>query len=848
MNLAYIRSCFLGRPISSACLLLSLYLLLLNQISFAQESYLVSTTDGVVSMYDLATNTLVASTKLSGNSFNMVPVPNPRLAFVSVLSSYYSVVDTTLDREVTRIKGVHASSGTMTPDGSKFLAPDFSLFLNVMDPAQLKLVRRVSLRDVQSPKGLPGQIAATNARAYVFPRNQSIPQIAVVDLTTYAVSGIPLPTGSICRKCGGITPDGSTLVVLDRERSDGNLHVVLVSTATNTIIADKAQPDVSYANGLVVTPNGADPTKIYGYVVGSLGQRNLGILDLVTNSPTYGTILPQTEVSVYLTPEEMAINSDGSRLIIVGSPELSHNVEVFDTGKLFSDPNNALIANVNVEPGTQVTSVCIGSFSTTIPNSAPVVTGVSGDVTNGAPHDIQVIGGNFRSGAWVRIGSMDPLPATFLGSDKLSVTVPAASPAGRALDIVVTNPQTNDPPDQQNQSGLLAGSFNILLDPKFQPHTQFATVNADNSFSVYDPVQRAMVNNQGANLGDYFYYPVFNVDGKELYISQQQFSWTDTCCGVLPVNLANNNIESSIPITSSQSISIQEGLAARRNPSTGKPVIDVMWADNNDLHVSLIDSDSGSPTYHTIIKTFDAGLSLDYVYSYVMTVSPDGNFAYLWYDDDVTSNLGVMNLTTGAFTTFTCDALGVYWLQQQIYVSPDGQSLLLMSYKSNRARVKIFSISDPMHPKPVIELTPIPVPGRGFPYVANYQVVGDKLYTMDSSGVIVVFNFNTSTGDFRERGYYVLDPLSVIWGFTFSFDGAYLYLADGVNDQLLVMDTSKLVAGQAALITTLRSPYAPEAMNVSPVPPPSRLAATAGRGMGQHGGIALATPVRGGQH
>ena len=127
-------------------------------------------------------------------------------------------------------------------------------------------------------------------------------------------------------------------------------------------------------------------------------------------------------------------------------------------------------------------------------------------------------------------------------------------------------------------------------------------------------------------------------------------------------------------------------------------------------------------------------------------------------------------------------------------------------------------------------------------------MVGDKLYTMDSSGVIVVFNFNTSTGDYRERGYCVLDSLSVIWGFTFSVDGAYLYLADGVNDQLLVMDTSKLVAGKGALITTLRSPYAPEAMNVSPVPLPSRLATAVHRGSGGHGNAGLVTPTPKAQH
>lgn len=169
--------------------------------ALAQESYLVSTQDGRVSMYELATNTFVASAKLSGNSFNMVPSTNPRLAFISVLSAYYSVVDLTLNREVTRIKGVKGSSGTLTPDGSVLLVPDSSFNLNIIDAAQFKVIRSVNLKTVQPQRpGLPGQIVSTSNRAYVFPRStQAAPNIAVVSLKTYAVSGIPLPAGNVCR-------------------------------------------------------------------------------------------------------------------------------------------------------------------------------------------------------------------------------------------------------------------------------------------------------------------------------------------------------------------------------------------------------------------------------------------------------------------------------------------------------------------------------------------------------------------------------------------------------------------------------------------------------------------------
>jgi hypothetical protein len=253
----------------------------------------------------------------------------------------------------------------------------------------------------------------------------------------------------------------------------------------------------------------------------------------------------------------------------------------------------------------------------------------------------------------------------------------------------------------------------------------------------------------------------------------------------------------------------------------------MMWS-GDDLYVGMIDTDPGSPTFHTVIKTFSAGDAENYPWAEVMTVSPDGKFAYLWYDDysgpggQYTSNLGAMDLTTGSFTSFSYPALGVYNVQQQLSVTPDGKSLLLMNYKGNRARIKVLDISNPMHPKSLAELTPVPVPSHGFPYVANYQVVGNRLYAFDSNGIVVVFNFNRTTGDFRQRSYYVVNTATPLFGFAFSADGSNLYLADDYNDQILVFATDKLVPGQDAEITALRSPYGPDAIGVSPVPPPFR--------------------------
>ena len=200
-----------------------------------------------------------------------------------------------------------------------------------------------------------------------------------------------------------------------------------------------------------------------------------------------------------------------------------------------------------------------GFFSTTPPNTAPVVNTVSGDITNDGAHIIQITGGNFQQGALVRIGSMDPLPATVTSSSMLAVTVPANAAAGKGIDIVVTNPLTQAPQDQQNQSGLLKGAFNILLNPAFQPSTQLSITNGDNTISIYDLTQRTTANVQPPP-ADAMIWPAINVNGRELYVTYTQAS--DFTYDVLPIDLSNN--QAACPISFRDSTLLSARCSPRR--------------------------------------------------------------------------------------------------------------------------------------------------------------------------------------------------------------------------------------------------------------------------------------------
>ena len=836
---------------TSVSLLLVFVLTLLCSSAFPQENYLVTTNDGLVALYDLATNAFIESTKGSlgySQALNYegegVPVrgPNNRLAFV-VSAEYISVIDTTLNREIKRLNYTGPTSlflpqGAITPDGKFLLVTGDSCFQNfcspysilfVIDTAQLTVVRKVDLSPALST-ARPGALVALNNKVYVFPGFPSDTQkLARVDLTNYSVLPITLPTGNFSSPhMASVTPDGSTVVAFEHETTDRKSHTVLVSTASDMVVGDIAQSSDYSTRSLVITPNGSDASKIFGYISGGINtQTAVAALDLRVNSPTYGQLLTDTTVTLdfYFAIDATAINSDGSRLLIGGyTYGNASNLNVIDTAKMFSDPAHAVIAQLTLDNGNQATGVCTGFFTTTPPNTAPTVSGVSGNIVNDAPRQIDITGGNFQPGALVRIGSMDQLPATVNGGTMLSVTVPVNAPAGKALDIVVTNPQTNAPPDQQNQSGLLAGSFSILPNPKFQPTTQLASINADNSYSVYDLGQQTMVNVQAFQAGNVLFWPALNVDGKELYMAAQTGS--DATNVVLPVDLKTNALGTAIPI-GGDTFAWYQILASGLDPLSGKPILTIPWItyynyNDYDMHVSIIDSDSSSPTFNTVLRTFNAGLNT-YPYPEAMAVSPDGKFAYIWYGDDADyGSLGIMNLATGAFNHFSSGSLGVTEFQYQVSISPDGKYLLLDAYRANRAVLQLFDLSVPTQPKRSFTFTPKPVPGRGSPVIWNYQVVGDQLYTFDPTGIVVVFNFRK--GNFRERGYSVIPNLYFDNNFAFSADGAYLYVTDSANDQITVFDASKLHQGSGALLTNIRAPYYPFAMDVSRVAAPPRSA------------------------
>lgn len=826
-----LRSQFQSSLSLAILLVVTVFLITACGRSVAQENFLVSTQDGTLSLYDLSSLSFLESFPSAPLTYTITAGPNPRLAYSAGGGGYGVATDTTIQRDVTRLKGVRAPASTIGAGGKYYLAADYNFVLDVVDTATLQVAKTVDFSFVIPHNGNPGAIVAANNQAYIFPRNQGSPRrAAVVDLSSFQLSSIQLPLGSFCRRCASRTPDGSMVVAIEREVSDGKLHVLLISTSTNTLVQDFGQSGNYNAQAFVVTRS-TDPNSLYGYVAASGGS--VVAVDLRPNSQTYGQFLPSTSVTLpNLALSDIAISSDGGKLIIPGSPTLQSsgpNVDVVDTAKMLSDPMHALIAQLTVNGGIIADTACTGFFPTTPPNTAPTVTGLSTyQISNDVSHDITVAGTNFQEGAVFTIGSMLNLETSFISSTMLGVHVPDQIPAGQAQDVIVTNPMTNSPPNQQNQSGLLAGKFNILPNPIFQPATVFGTGNQAAVYN-YDLNQRSMINVPTNASGDITYGSVFNIDGKEQYLVKFGFNGYY----VLPIDLTTNTPASPITLPSAAVITIGQVFAASRDPQTGGPVIYLAWTDTSNLNVSKIDSDRSSRTFNQIVHTFTQSLNGgSYLAPPIMTVGSDGKYAYVWYGSDI-SYLGIFNLATDAFNNVAYDNLRVQEFQSEIYVTPDGLSLLMAGSRGVRTTVRVFDISNPTSPKSVAELVPVPIPRHGFPYVYNYQVIGKKLYAVDLTGAVAVFNFDLSKGDVSERGYVAADRPQNYSAFGFSADGSYFYAADYFSDLVLVADTNKLEKGGDPTITNIRSPYTPYLMAVSPVPPPLK-AATAHRPTRQH--------------
>ena len=442
---------------------------LLCSMAMAQESYLVTAADGSLSAYNLATNSLIETTTAGLSKGSLTVGPNPRLAFISG-GNYFSVIDLAIQREILHDFNYYVGAGPLvfTPDGQYLLTfdsvnqpPNFPAALDILDAASLQLVQQVPLASVLGVGALSypvGSIVVVGHKAYIAPQytDQTTPTMAVVDLQTFQASAVAIPAGEFdSAGMGGYPPnaaatsDGQYVVMVETETSDFSYHLLFISTVANSLAKDNA---ITYDPfGIVIPPS---PSPYYGYVMGwdPEGDSAAVVLDLNTGSPTFGQLLPQTEVDLsayFPIPSGLAVNPSDTRLVVSGfhagqSPQ--PNLVVIDTGQMLTHPNQAIVATTTVANGAQTVGLTIATISTAVPPLAPTINAVSGRTVNNAANTLHIFGNHFQAGAMVRIGAMQPIAATVNSPRDLEITLPVNAPAGPNQDVLVTNPNSTSPP------------------------------------------------------------------------------------------------------------------------------------------------------------------------------------------------------------------------------------------------------------------------------------------------------------------------------------------------------------------------------------------------------------------
>ena len=816
-----------ARKVALATFVTAVSFLISSHCASAQESYLANAFYGGVSVFDLGTSSPIAAVNAGANNFSIITGPNPRLAFASV-SAYLSIIDLTIQREIRRMpEAGYSRFAAITPDGKYLLKMNQTLrTLDVIDIVAFKIARRVNLAAIlrNGSDFSMGSIVIVGGKAYVTTRNPNSgnPSIALVDLHTFRARAIAIPprsTGTgICLPNAAATPDGKYVVMVQQ-----GTHLVFLSTATNKVSMDKTLPGSMRA--IAITPNGNDPSKVYGYLLRVVsGNPVASVVDLRPGSPTFGQLIANTDVNLAIGQngfqlEDLAINPEGTRLVVAAQQSNQNgplpNLLVIDTGLMLTNPGSAIVGQAVAADGGTLEGLTIASIVTSPPPTAPVVTSVSGNVTNDKDTTIHVFGANFLSGAQVRIGSMAPLPATVLSSTDLEVTVPQNAPAGADLDVIVTNPNVKSPPSAQNQSGLLAGGITISPTSAFQPQQQFATALDGGSAQVYDLQDRSMDNLKPADPLDY--QVVFNADGAELYGFSYGPAYWQNLSEALEWKADGSQATIQVPNGSPSSTN---GIQVAVNPFTQGPVVYVPgYSDQfgTDLRLNMIDTNPASGTFNTIIKTINAGVQYPCtVYSFATT--PDGKYVYLNYDDCTQGLLAIFDIVNGGpATILTMSSLGADDFQYDPQVSPDGRSLLLNAYDNNGAYdILVFDISS--NPKSPALLTTITgnVPGSGPPYLYAFQVVGNRLFALDTaSESVLAFNFDVAHSDFSQLAVY--RPPNFTYNLAVSPDGALIYLPINNPDMITVLDANLLAGGQPPLITNIATGIWPYQVAVSPI-------------------------------
>ena len=183
----------------------------------------------------------------------------------------------------------------------------------------------------------------------------------------------------------------------------------------------------------------------------------------------------------------------------------------------------------------------------------------------------------------------------------------------------------------------------------------------------------------------------------------------------------------------------------------------------------------------------------------------------------LTQTAQAQTLTTLYAFSISSDGAYPCLLYTSLQISPDGRFLLLQAYYDNYSGydILVFDIDNYPEPPTLVATITGNVPGPYPPYLYYFQVVGNRLFALDTnSNSVLAFNF-VPPSNFSQLAAYQLP--SAYGGLTVSPDGALIYLPISNPDMITVLDANQLINGQAPLITNIATGVFPYQVAVSPL-------------------------------
>lgn len=816
-------------------------------IAHAQQYVLMDRPTSLVHVYNQADDSEIGAGVRTGASPDFLALaPGGRIGYIANLNSgYMSVVDFTLGAEIARVHGVRTRWLAFNADASLLIALNFSAgdtnvaaeeTLQIVDTKSLAIVKSINLNGMLGDQ--PGiadiqaeGVATTGNIAWV---NTNFGVARVNMLPPYDVSVVPGSNVGFLRFGAAVTSNGKYLVA-DR---GGPAQLLVIDTAAGAIATSiplSGPPQFVIADGNTVW-----------LIRNSGGAIAVEHRDLSADptSPGFGAILAQVRTSIVFGGHDyLGLSPDGSRLFVsrVGY-NFNPNFAEYDTAKLLTDPANALIEERSLLNALQ--GMGVGAITTTPPSSAPTVSAVvntsnasyPGIAVNNQPNTLTVTGSNFLPGALVRIGELDPIPASGVSGSSLTVTLSPGAPAENA-DIVVTNPDPDGTVAGQHQSGLLKNGLVVASPPTFQPaqqvvvlnfgHSTVSTLNMSTNATITPTTFAGVLEPVSIDItpdGERAYISSFN----NAVIADYRLVTSTAVQPPIPIGAGPNADNVTGQIT---------GLAVAPNPLTGNPqalvatggVPDPNTGAEDEL-LNIIDaypgtSASPNPNFDTNrIQPGPSETTFPLSVRGALAVTADGRYVYSSRTNaDVNTGNAVAGILTvwdtlaGTSQDLDLSSLGVAW--EQLHIEIAGHYMVLASPDSSS--LLVFNIANPYALQLVGASTGVAT-GASAPAFAAWRVTGGHLYAFDSqNNTLQVFNFDPANNNFAWLQMASVTGYSFVGDMAVTPDESLVYISMGDNDAVVVFNGMLPNNTQAPLsfITSVHTDLSPATLALRPGTP-----------------------------